>query len=68
MFATVVVLYCLKLGGVVSFPDYSLSTFQKVSCTVIYYVILMFNEYFHLISQFLLRPTNGLTYLLTFTK
>lgn len=30
MFATVVVLYCLKLGGVVSFPDYSLSTFQKV--------------------------------------
>ncbi|PFX15085.1 UDP-N-acetylglucosamine/UDP-glucose/GDP-mannose transporter [Stylophora pistillata] len=31
MFATVVVLYCLKLGGVVSFPDYSLSTFQKPS-------------------------------------
>lgn len=30
MLATIVVLYCLKLGGIVTFPDSSLSTFQKV--------------------------------------
>ncbi|KAL9951152.1 hypothetical protein ACROYT_G043765 [Oculina patagonica] len=30
MLATVVVLYSLKLGGIVTFPDYSLSTFHKV--------------------------------------
>lgn len=38
MFATVVVLYCLKLGGIVSFPDYSLSTFQKVWPLPLFYV------------------------------
>jgi len=30
MLATIVVLYGLKLGGIVTFPDSSLSTFQKV--------------------------------------
>ena len=35
MLATVVVLYSLKLCGIVTFPDYSLSTFSKVclSCS-----------------------------------
>lgn len=31
MIATVVVLYILKLAGFIKFPDYSLSTFHKVS-------------------------------------